>query len=277
MPLCVLTQSKAIFYAINNSRDDVVRLFLTNNANLLIKNRKGNTPCGMAEGRLKVDTVELLRQTETQQLQRGGAYTDYTTNWDENGAGGADNITAKLSKEGNIAPGKNSSQGPDKSSLNKLSKRLRDSAGKRGKFEVVESIIEEAGDDFPEVSGHYVNMSHCMKTNANATVSLTRKLVRVGTDGNFTKNALHLAAWKGDPESICLLVEAGTKYGLDLVNTISTGEGNYGKTRTFSTVHLCSLDGAGALSSQLLSCFFLSTSNLLCHHARSRRYCEVIC
>ena len=52
------------------------------------------------------------------------------------------------------------------------------------------------------------------------------KLVKLGTDGNYTKNALHLAAWKGDPESIELLIDAGNKYGLDLVNVISTGEGN---------------------------------------------------
>ena len=58
------------------------------------------------------------------------------------------------------------------------------------------------------------------------------QLVRLGTEGNFTKNALHLAAWKGDPESIVLIVETGKKHGLDLVNVISTGEGNYGKTRT---------------------------------------------
>lgn len=57
--------------------------------------------------------------------------------------------------------------------------------------------------------------------------------MEVGTDGNFTKNALHLAAWKGDVESIELLINAGIKHGLDLVNVISTGEGNYGKTRKF--------------------------------------------
>jgi hypothetical protein len=71
-------------------------------------------------------------------------------------------------------------------------------------------------------------------TNSLETLAFT-KLVRLGTDGNFTKNALHLAAWKGDQESIKLLVEAGVHHGLDLVNVISTGEGNYGKTRTFIT------------------------------------------
>ena len=61
---------------------------------------------------------------------------------------------------------------------------------------------------------------------------LVFQIVEVGTDGNFTKNALHLAAWKCDPESIEHLIDAGRKHGLDLINVISTGEGNYGKTRT---------------------------------------------
>ena len=64
-------------------------------------------------------------------------------------------------------------------------------------------------------------------------LSLWPKLVEVGTDGNFTKNALHLAAWKGSVEAIELLVNAGKRHGIDLVNVISTGEGNYGKTREF--------------------------------------------
>ena len=57
--------------------------------------------------------------------------------------------------------------------------------------------------------------------------------MELGTDGNFTKNALHLAAWKGSVEAIELLVQAGIRHRLDLVNVISTGEGNYGKTREF--------------------------------------------
>lgn len=43
---------------------------------------------------------------------------------------------------------------------------------------------------------------------------------------------MHLAAWKSDLDTIRLLVEAGNSFGLDLVNTIGKGNGNYGKTRT---------------------------------------------
>jgi hypothetical protein len=57
-----------------------------------------------------------------------------------------------------------------------------------------------------------------------------------GMDGHFTKNALHLAAWKGDIESIMLLIEAGKKFNLDLVNVISTGIGNYGKSPIFYAI-----------------------------------------
>ena len=66
--------------------------------------------------------------------------------------------------------------------------------------------------------------------------------MQVGTDGNFTKNALHLAAWKGDPESMSLLAEAGKSFDLDLINVISKGEGNYGKTPIFYSITQCRSD-----------------------------------
>ena len=59
----------------------------------------------------------------------------------------------------------------------------------------------------------------------------------MGTGLNYSRNCVHLAAWKSDVESIQLLLNAGKKYGLDLVNVISTGHGNYGKTRTFNSLH----------------------------------------
>ena len=61
-------------------------------------------------------------------------------------------------------------------------------------------------------------------------------MVEIGTTGNFTKNALHLAAWKGDLESMMHLTNAGLQYNLDLVNNISIGEGNYGKTPIFYAI-----------------------------------------
>eukprot|EP00978_Attheya_sp_CCMP212_P008909 scaffold21007_cov52-Attheya_sp.AAC.3 len=102
--------------------------------------------------------------------------------------------------------------------LNKpISKRIRDAAGKKGRAWEVQLLIEEAGADFPET-------------------------MKVGTDGNFTKNALHLAAWKGDLESMSLLAEAGKSFDLDLINVISKGEGNYGKTPIFYSITQCRSD-----------------------------------
>lgn len=92
-----------------------------------------------------------------------------------------------------------------------ISKRLRDAAGKLGRSDEVRELIEECGENFPS-------------------------LMAVGKDGNFTKNALHLAAWKGDLKSIEYLVEAGNKFGLDLVNRVSIGEGNYGKSAIFYAI-----------------------------------------
>ena len=51
-----------------------------------------------------------------------------------------------------------------------------------------------------------------------------------------SKNAMHLAAWKGDLDTTKLLVETGKTYKIDLVNMISTGEGNYGKTPLFYAI-----------------------------------------
>ena len=57
-----------------------------------------------------------------------------------------------------------------------------------------------------------------------------------GSDGHFTKNALHLCAWKGDIQSMELLINTGKQYSLDLVNAISSGVGNYGKTCIFYAI-----------------------------------------
>jgi Ankyrin repeats (many copies) len=144
------TLSKAIFYAINNSRDDIVKLLLKHDANLLINNRMGNTPCGMAAGRLALDTLDLLRQTEKQQLAEGRKILDYTKQVDGKGLeprgagmdGGIRTQSEKMFPPHTV----------DTAHMKKLSKKLRDSAGKRGKYEVVRSIIGEAGEAFPEVS-----------------------------------------------------------------------------------------------------------------------------
>ena len=62
----------------------------------------------------------------------------------------------------------------------------------------------------------------------------------VEQEGGINKNALHFAAWKGDLETILLLLDAGKSYGLnDLVNRFSTGKGNYGKTLIFYAITQC--------------------------------------
>ena len=65
----------------------------------------------------------------------------------------------------------------------------------------------------------------------------------MGSGLNYSRNCMHLAAWKSDVESITLLLDAGRKYGLDLANVISTGHGNYGKTRTSHLLYfgLCAI------------------------------------
>ena len=151
-----LATFQAIFYAINNGRDDVVRLLLKWDANLLIRNRKGHNPCTMAEGRVEPGTLELLRQREQEQLQKGGAWIDYSI--EEQTNGNQSTVTKRLVEQSEKADN-DAGETPaesDTARLKRLSKKLRDSAGKRGKFDVVCNIVEEAGDDFPEVSILYL-------------------------------------------------------------------------------------------------------------------------
>uniref|UniRef100_A0A7S2EQ59 3'-5' exonuclease domain-containing protein n=1 Tax=Ditylum brightwellii TaxID=49249 RepID=A0A7S2EQ59_9STRA len=102
-----------------------------------------------------------------------------------------------------------------------ISKRLRDAAGKRGQSDEVLAIIEEAGLDFPSL----MLLPVCDKYSNTFTSTATKTYP--------TKNAVHLAAWKGDIESIQHMISTGTKFQLDLLNAISTGIGNYGKTPIF--------------------------------------------
>ena len=127
----------------------MVRLLIEWDANLLIRNRKGNTACSLAEGRVQPETLELLRQREKEQLQEGGMWLDYSTKETENGNQfeGINCLKEQSEKTDNAIPVPD-----DKAKLKRLSKKLRDSAGKRGRFDVVRSIIDEVGDDFPEVS-----------------------------------------------------------------------------------------------------------------------------
>jgi len=103
---------------------------------------------------------------------------------------------------------------PKKRNVTEFAQLLRTTAKKQGRSSDVRLLIEEAGDSF-------------------------RQLMDCGPEGPSGKNALHMAAWKGDLETIALLIDAGKSSGLDLVNTISTGSGNYGKTPISYSITQC--------------------------------------
>jgi len=56
---------------------DVVIYLLTQGANLLIVNNKGQTPTSLATTHLKEETCNILFNTEKQQLESGGTFTNY--------------------------------------------------------------------------------------------------------------------------------------------------------------------------------------------------------
>lgn len=90
-----------------------------------------------------------------------------------------------------------------------LARRLRDVAGKNTyHIDLVKECLEEAGDDL-------------------------MSLMFGGTDGEFSKTPVHNAAWRGTTQVLDLFVNAGKKQGHDMINIISVGEGNYGKTPIF--------------------------------------------
>lgn len=67
----------AIFYALTQCREDVVRRLADLGANLLIVNNKGQTPCSIAISHLSKDTCQYLIELETKQLRNGGKFLDY--------------------------------------------------------------------------------------------------------------------------------------------------------------------------------------------------------
>ena len=102
------------------------------------------------------------------------------------------------------------------------SKLLQTTARKKGRYEDVQALVEEAvkQGDFP----------HLLSTQPD--------------NGNQGKNALHLAAWRGDFETVQLLVETAQREcpEMDVVNMISRGPGNYGKTPIFYALTQCRED-----------------------------------
>ena len=79
----------AIFYAINQGRDDMVKHLLECGANLLIVNKNGKTPCGLASCKdyLTPETCALLEKVKSEQLQAGGTYQHYNTDANITGSG----------------------------------------------------------------------------------------------------------------------------------------------------------------------------------------------
>lgn len=66
-----------IFFALTQCREDVVRYLVSQGANLLIVNNKGQTPCSIAVSHLKEDACSFLFEVEAQQLKAGGSFTNY--------------------------------------------------------------------------------------------------------------------------------------------------------------------------------------------------------
>eukprot|EP00536_Pseudo-nitzschia_multiseries_P015314 jgi/Psemu1/41967/gm1.41967_g len=61
---------------------------------------------------------------------------------------------------------------------------------------------------------------------------------------NIDKNALHICAWRGDYETVVRLVNIANEHcpELDVVNLVSKGTGNYGKTPIFYALTQCRED-----------------------------------
>ena len=104
-------------------------------------------------------------------------------------------------------------------------KLLRTTARKKGRADDMRALVTESIEqgDFPH-------------------------MFEVQPDEGFSKNCLHLAAWRGDFETVQFLVESAQllqkegrfeTYDLDIVNMISKGDGNYGKTPIFYALTQC--------------------------------------
>ena len=100
-------------------------------------------------------------------------------------------------------------------------KLFRSTARKQGRVEEMKALVEEA-----------------------VTTGVFPQLFKISIKDGIGKNALHICAWRGDFETVKLIVEtAEVLYPtLDLVNVISEGQGNYGKTPIFFALTQCRED-----------------------------------
>jgi hypothetical protein len=122
-------------------------------------------------------------------------------------------------------------------SIVEKAKLLRTTARKKGRSEIMKELVDEAVKtaDFPQ-------------------------LLLVSEDDGLDKNALHLCSWRGDFETVKLLVETSKRYypELDIVNMISKGVGNYGKTPIFYALTQCREDVVRYLISEGASLLFIN-------------------
>ena len=112
-------------------------------------------------------------------------------------------------------------------SIRDRAKLICSTVRKKGRYDACKDLIERAAND-----GEFVD------------------LMEIGTDGNPAKNPLHLASWKGDTDTVVLLVETAKKYYPDFhtfINQISTGIGSYGRTPIFYALTQCREDVANYL------------------------------
>ncbi len=95
---------------------------------------------------------------------------------------------------------------------------FKTTARKQGRVEDMKALVEEATKtgDFP-------------------------MLFEVSPEDGMDKNALHVCAWRGDLETVKLLVTTSKKLypNLDVLNIITKGMGNYGKTPIFFALTQC--------------------------------------
>jgi len=140
-----------------------------------------------------------------------------------------------------ITPGTNNVQPPPQREPPRLIGRNRDvllavrsrvfarTAQTSGKSSAVRQMIEGMGPDFPLL----------MRVGTRIELDNGKRRV-IETE----KNAMHYAAWKGDIGTIDLLIGAGERWrdqmdGEEVVNTVSTGKGNYGKSPIFFAITQC--------------------------------------
>jgi len=119
----------------------------------------------------------------------------------------------------------NNDMTPDEMVENVSRRLFMTACRKKSNAELVKRLICKIGDELPsymETDGANPEGDELFNSQSN-------------------KNALHLAAWKGDLETVMILINACKQYKelQDVINTISCGEGNYGKTPIFYSITQC--------------------------------------